>query len=246
MGNDTAAQTGVDALTRDFAEDPELAGLLCKLGNISWQHEKYDWAAELYQYVIDKWPKTEHEMRAKMGIAKLNISLGDDAAVEATIDSLIADFNDNPALPEVVFVIGEEYYNEAFRCEKEGLDAEAKDNFKKAIAIWERIITELQPNAMYPAQAYCFSGHCYRKLGEYEKSTAYYQYVVANYPEHRTAWQALFRIAHNYEDMKDLGIISKTEADPVIKTAYQQFLEKYPDCKMAGVARRWLSRHNSK
>ena len=243
LGNDAAAQAGVDALIRDFAGDPELAGMLWKLGNISWEGGKYDRAAELYQYVIDNWPKTEHEMRAKTDIAKLNISLGNDAAVEATIDNLIADFNDHPALPEAVFIIGEQYYNKAFRCENEGLEAKANENFAKAIAVWERIITELQPNAVYPAQAYFFSAVCYRRRGEYEKAIEYYQEVVANWPDNEYAWHAQFIVARTYKHLKRTGAMPESEADSMIKAVYERILQDYPDSPAAYDARKWLNHH---
>ncbi|GAG29613.1 unnamed protein product, partial [marine sediment metagenome] len=226
---------------------PKLPGEVYALADDCRLLKRYEDARQLWQRVVDNCPDSNDVivMKSRIGIITADINLGDNPNVLADVNELIADYNDQPGLCQAVFRIGEEYYNKAFQMENEGIKSESEDCFQKAVAVWEKIIP-LETRTSYPAQAYCFSGHCYRKLGEYEKSTAYYQYVVANYPEHRTAWQALFRVAHNYEDMKDLGIISKTEADPVIKAAYRQLLEKYPDCKMARVAQRWLSRHNSK
>jgi len=244
LGNDAAAQAGIDAVIRDFAEDPELAGVLLGLGNDSWSREKYDWAAELYQYVIDNWPKTEHEMRAKTGIAKLNISLGNDADTQAAIDSLIADFNDHPRLPWAVFVIGEEYYNDGFRRENEGLDAEAKDSFTKAIAVWERIITQLpESQSIDLKHAYYFSAVCYRRIGEYEKAIEYYQEVVVNWPDYQFAWHAQYVIGRTYQYLKRSGAMLESEADPKIKAAYERVLQDYPGCRAARAARSWLNYH---
>ena len=244
LGNDAAAQAGVDALIRDFAEDPELAGMLWKLGNISCEGGKYDRAAELYQYVIDNWPKTEHEMRAKTGIAKLNISLGNDANAQAAIDSLIADFNDHPALPEAIFQVGHGYYTKARLKEKDGLDDKAKEYYRKAITVWEKIINKLPPSATTPQAYYC-SAVCYsQELGEYQKGIDYYQQIVDNWPHYQYAWHAQFFVGKYYEKLRNSGSIPDSEANPKIEQAYQAVIEKYPDSKSTPSAALYLGRIN--
>jgi tetratricopeptide (TPR) repeat protein len=236
-GNDVAAEAAVDRLLTNFNNNPLIAKAIHetayeyrKLGN-------YDRANELDQYVIDHWPADVQVIWAKM-----DIWLGNDAAVEKTIDLLIADFNDNPELPTAIFVIGEEYYKKAFQCENERT-TEAKDSFQKAIAIWERIVTELPVQATYTALSYYFAADCYCRLGQYEKAVGYYQKVVNNWPDYEYAWNALFLIGRSYEDLKESGVISKSQADPKIKAAYEQLLEKYPDCPAAKIAQRWLTSH---
>ena len=219
-----------------------MAGMLCKLGNISCEGGKYDRAAELYQYVIDKWPKTEHEMLAKTGIAKLNISLGNDAAVEATIDSLIADFNDHPRLPWAVLFIGEEYYNEAWRNKNKGLVAESEENFQKANAVWERIIMELPPSPITP-EAYFLSAESFRQLDELVKAAEYYQKVVDNWPDFKYSWHAQFLVARIYKILKSSGAMSESEANPKIKAAYERILKDYPNSSAVHDAHKWFNRH---
>ena len=107
-------------------------------------------------------------------------------------------------------------------------------------------MNELPASIDATPHACCYAGDCYRKLGEYEKSIEYYERIVDDYSGDRMAWNALFLVGLNYEELKKSGSLWKSEADLKIKAAYQQLLEKYPDCKAAGHARRWLSRHNSK
>ena len=75
--------------------------------------DRHEEANQLYQYVLDNWPQDKHAVWSKAGLARLNIALGDDPNAQAGIGSLIADFNDHPGLPEVVFVVGEQYYYKA-------------------------------------------------------------------------------------------------------------------------------------
>ena len=178
---------------------------------------------------------------AMMVRAKIHMDVNDHQQVLADVDMLIGDYSDNPRLPLSVFVIGEEYYNKAFRYEKEGLEAEARDSFTKALIVWERIITQLpESQSIGLKHAYFFSAVCYRRLGKYEKSIEYYQEVVDNRPDYPYAWDALFRVGRNYENLKGSGLISESEADAKIRAAYEQLLAKYPDCKAAKAAQSWL------
>jgi len=181
-------------------------------------------------------------------LARSNIFLGNEAAAEAMINELIADYNDQPDLPRAVFKIGEEYYNKAFNTKGDpnSPDAKPEEYYRKALAVWERIIKELpDPNSTIAAHAYYFSAVCYRRLGRCEKAIEYYQKIVDNWPDYEYAWNALFLIGRSYEDLKESGVISKSQADPKIKAAYEQLLEKYPDCPAAKIAQRWLNRHNT-
>jgi len=175
----------------------------------------------------------------------VDIGLGNDPNAQAAIDSLIADFNDHPALPEAVFIIGEQYYNEAFRCENEGLETEARDYFRKAVAIWERIIEELPVKLPQTAHAWYFSAVCYRRLCEYENAIQYYQVVVDNWPDYQFAWNAQFLIARCFERLARLGRIPIAEAAPQIRQACEKVFANYPDCLAAGAARNLLKRWSS-
>lgn len=177
-----------------------------------------------------------------MGILSL-IESGNDSTVETAVDSLIVDFRDHTDLPEEIFTIGEKYYNKALQYEEEGLKAEATDRFRRALTVWEKIITQLPPSAPNNARAYNFGADCYRRLGQHQKAIEYYRRVVDDWPDYEYAWNALLRIGHTYENLKTLGIISKSEADIKIKAAYKQLLKEYPDCKAAKIAQRWLTGH---
>jgi len=214
----------------------------------AWEYRKsgnYGRANELDQYVIEHWPGSTGEMWAKMDMAKTDIGLGNDAAAEKTIDILITDFNDNPELPTAIFMLGEQYYNKAFQFENQNREAEAKEHFQKAIAVWERIVTELpESDATATAHAYHFSGCCYERLGEYEKSVEYYQIVVDRWPKYEYAWSAQLLIACCYEELANSGRIPAADAALQICNACNKVLANYPGC-MVVTARSLLTRWNS-
>jgi len=243
LGNEANAQAALDSLIADFSDNPLIARVIWDTAQVYRELKKYEKANELYQHVIDNWPKAEHAILSRGGVVMADIGLGNDPNAQAAIDSLIADFNDHPVLPEAVFIIGEQYYNEAFRCENEGLDTESEDCFQKAVAIWERIIEELPVKLPQTAHAWCFSAICYGRLGQHTKAIECYQRVVDYWPDYKYAWSAQFQIGSSYKKLRDAGAVPRSEANAAIKAAYQRVLEKYPDCPAANAARDWLDHH---
>jgi len=204
---------------------------------------RYEKAKNIYQQVVWRYPDSSHASKALLAASKMDvlslIESGDDTAAQVALDTLIADFNDHPDLPEAVFIIGEQYYNKAFFYKKEGLDTKMKDCFQKTLAIWESI-KELSPNAVYPAQAYLFSGECYRKLGQLQTAIEYYQIVGNDWPDYEKRWYAVFLIGRSYDKLGDSGDIEKSVANAHTQAAYEQVLQEYPDCQAAEAAQNWL------
>jgi tetratricopeptide (TPR) repeat protein len=189
----------------------------------------YDKAGILYQYVIANWPDSEYEMWAKSGIIKLDICLGNDANVQPALDELIADFNDQPALPEAVFVIGEQYYYKAFEDPNKCRRVKSEEYLKKSRDIWEKVVVQCpESKSIGLKHAQYFTAVCYRRLGEYEKALIHYQKVVDNWPDYQYAWSAQSLVGSCYKKLRDLGKLSASEANPKIEQAYKAVLENYP------------------
>lgn len=236
LGDYSAAQTHIEKLFTDFSGDKRLASALKLVADSYLDVGDYQKANSLYISALDKGLGDEDAMWAQMGVAVSNIALSNEPNVEnpntvAAIDSIIADFNDHPDLPEAVFQIGEEYYNWAFGYENKGRGAEAEENFTKAIIVWERIIQELPSSDVFTPLAYYVAGDCYFQLGEYETAIKYCQVVADNWPDYEYAWHAQFLVGNYYERLRYAGLIPESEANPIIEQAYQVVIEKYPDCR---------------
>jgi len=237
LGDDLNAEAAVRKLISEFSDNRYKPRAI---HDTAWEYRKsgnYGRADELDKYVIDHWPADVQVMWAKMDMAKTDILLGNDAAAEKTIDILITDFNDNPELPTAIFMLGEEYYNNVFNTKGDPNSPDAKPEFspeyyRKALAVWERIIKELQPSAITP-QAYYFSARCYRRLGEYEKAIGCYKKIVDIWPDYQYAGQAQFLIGKCYETLIKSGSLPESVANPLIEQAYKAVVEKYPDCTSA-------------
>jgi tetratricopeptide (TPR) repeat protein len=230
--NYTAAQAGVDNLLADFANEEQLVYAVFQIADEYCELNQNEKAEQLYQYVIDNQSNTEHAIWAKASTAMLNILLGNEATVKAALDILVADFNDHPDLPQAVFTIGEEYYYQAFRYKNEGRDAEAKEYFRKAIEVWEKLITELPYSVKYTPQAYYYSALCYsQEFGEHDKAIEYYQKLLDNWPDfdYRRTSYAWLGIACCYEKLEKSGRIPTSVAAGQICRACNKLLTDYPD-----------------
>jgi len=241
-----SAQASLDSLIADFNNQPTLPQKIHYIANRYRNIGKYERAIQFYQLAAERWPEDKIVITSRVAIGQVHIALGDDEAVTAIIDGLIADFNDHPRLPWAVFVIGEEYYNEASGAEHQGHAEKAKEYLGKTIALWQRIIKEMpQSDSTNTAHAYYFSAVCYRRLGEYENAIQYYQVVVDNWPDYQFAWNAQFMIGTCFEKLAKSGSIPKADAAPLICDAYENLLNNYPDCIAAGAARHLLKRWRS-
>ncbi|MCK4787228.1 MAG: tetratricopeptide repeat protein, partial [Desulfobacteraceae bacterium] len=92
----------------DFAEDPELSGMLWKLGINSRNHEKYDWSQQLFQRSEDRSPDSSYAKRSRIWIIRNEIKLGGDPNVLAAVDELSADFADHPKLAGEVYALADD------------------------------------------------------------------------------------------------------------------------------------------
>jgi TolA-binding protein len=244
-GNNAAADAAFDKLVTVFSQQPTLPEEVYKIAIVYSNAGRYEKAQQLYQYAVDNPSKTEQSIWAKASVVQSNILLGNEAAAQAALNSLITDFKDNPGLPMAIIIVGEQYYKQGLSKEDAGLADQAKDHFQKAVKIWDRLINELPDSASVP-EACCWAGDCYLKLGKYQESIQRFQKVVDNYPQYKHAGHALFMVGRNYESMKNAGLISESDADHKIKDAYTELLEKYPTCDVAKDAKEWIDKNNSK
>jgi tetratricopeptide (TPR) repeat protein len=243
-GNDTAAKEALDSLIGDFNEHPNLAWTLDGIAGRYEKFLKHNEARSIYRKIATDFNETDYALTAQKKLAILEIKAGDEVAAQAALDILIADFNEYHDSPEAVFVVGEQYYNWAFQCEKAKLSAKATDKFQKAIAVWQRIITDLSSSSITP-QAYYMSARCYERIGKYENAIDYYSIVVDNWPDYEFAWNAQFLIGRCFDKLARAGTISKVDAAPLIREACEKLITNYPDSMAVNAAINLLKRWES-
>ena len=183
-GNDPAADTSYQKLLTAFSAQPTLATEICRVADTYLNAARTDKARELFECILDNWADSEEVIHARAGLVRLSIAAGEDANARAEIDRLIADFADHPGLAEAVSLIAQGYWGKALFEERQGLDAEANEHYRKALTECERIIQELPEIPDTTAWAHHRAAECYRHFGQHQKTIDYYQKIVDNWPEY--------------------------------------------------------------
>lgn len=243
LGDDTAAEAAVSKLLGEFSGNNNKAKAIHDTAYEFRKLEKYEMANKLDQYVIGNWPDNEQAIWAKLDMARLEVILGNHVAVQSVIDNLTSNFSAHPSLSSAIFQIGEQYYNKAFQMQNDGLEDEARDNFGKAVSVWERIITQM-PSSDFAPHAYYFSGYCYSRLGEYGKAIEYYQKIVDSWPSYQYAWEGQLRVARCYEILARARRMPKTDAAIKICQACEKLLASCRDPNSVNEANSLLRRWN--
>ena len=173
-----SAQASLDSLIADFNDHPGLPEALYQVASQYQDRQRHEQARQLYQYIADTWPESDRALPARMDVAITNIALGDDAAAQAALDRLIADFNDHSVLPWAISNIEVAYYIRILAGE-----TWVRENYLHPVEIWQKVIRKF-PDFFHPdPDLYYFIADCYRQLGEYEKAVEYYGIVAANWTQ---------------------------------------------------------------
>lgn len=242
------AQEALDELIVNFSGHNDLPYTLYSIA-IRWVWSGDFSAAEgLYEQISQQHAGTQFAQKAQadlsitqdgIGIFAL-IESGQDQAAQSAINQLVTNFNSHELLPHTIFACGERYYKRAHDKRNGGYENEAGQDFSKAIEMWEMIIEELPASNTTP-EGYYHIALAYRQLGEYDLAIENYTKVVEAYPDYRLAWDAQFMVGNCYEKLLKAELLSRPTARPLITSAYEAVLEKYPDCKAAGAAQHRLA-----
>jgi tetratricopeptide (TPR) repeat protein len=250
LGDDPNAEAAVQKLAADFSGNPELPALLYDMANGYENARKFDKAKAIYQQVVQiapQYPDSRHGPTAPLDVRKADIlaliDSGQHEAVQSALNSVIADFSGNGYLATVVYKVAVQYHMKAYALlNEQGLGDEARAFFLGGAALFQRVINDY-PDSWPIPRAYRSAGDCHRKLGDFQKSITFYQALVDNYPNFRTAGNALLLVGRNYEELKESGAMPEADADAKIKAAYERLLERYPACQGSDYARLWLEKY---
>jgi len=247
MGELSEASAGIEQFLSKCSDDKRLPEALSYIAGSFEYAKRYDEAKNIFQKIAEQFPESSQAGELTFVIARIGIlsaiDTGEPNSLQA-IDGFIVNFEGHSSLPgTLVHTIAHQIYNKAFEMESAGLENQSRAYFQKAVDIWEHVGAG-HPEQTNTADGYNWAGNCYRELGEYEKAIDCYSNVAEKFPEYNLAWNALFLVGQCYEDMAAAGTVDKQEADMKIRAAYEQLLEKYPDCKAAKIAKGWLGKKN--
>jgi len=201
-------------------------------------------ASELFQYAIDKHPDHDQALFAKVCMGHVHIRQGQDSQAEVIYQKVLNDYAKHPRLADAIDLMAQGYYDQAeaeVDPRQDTVPEKAKEHFAAALGKWELVINRLPETPHVTACAYHYAGLCNRYLNRLDGATKYFQMVVDRWPEYEYAWHLQYLVGRTLDYRKESEEISASEADPMIKAAYEQLLVKYPSCPAARPARNWLT-----
>jgi TolA-binding protein len=235
-GDDPNASVAVEKLVADFSGNSYLSNVVLETAKRYKKLGKYDDAERINKLAAQQGYRSAFADYSKIRVAKINITKliesGQDTAAAAAIDKLMVDFNsiDRTLLAKAVLECAEQYYAKGSRLQREASLLAAAKEFEKAIALGERIISQLSPSSKDAAVHFFLAVIYYENMADYERALFYLQKVVEEWPDYEFACYAQFLIAQSYAQLERTGHISKNDAAEAIRQACRQLFESYPDC----------------
>jgi tetratricopeptide (TPR) repeat protein len=238
LGDKNTVQAAIAyLLTVDFMKF--IDGHILRMARKCDRLNQHDGACQLYQKVINTWPRNKYALSSLLDLAILHSRLGDNASSEESIVKLVSDYSNYPGFPKLVFVTAIGYYKEFQKQKAAGYEEQAKVCLERAQKALEIVVDRL-PKFRPSNEATLYLADCHRLLGHSEQALAYYQKVVDEYPNFEYVWNAHFQIGDMNYKLKLKNIIPSQIANPIIIREFETILEKYPDSPVARAASQWL------
>jgi len=104
-----AAAGTVEELLTDFSKDNRISVAACLIADEYRRSGEHQKACELYQYVLDNWPGTEHALWSQMGLAISNLWSGENQAADQSADKLLVEFAGDVRVAVAACLLADEY-----------------------------------------------------------------------------------------------------------------------------------------
>ena len=200
---------------------------------------------DLEPYATGQNGMSNRAVNAQGRVADCCILLGDEAGAQAAYDGMLAAFSNHPRLLESMYFVAEEYTKRGAELENSTDLVGAQQYSRKGLVILEKILNDYPPTS-YTPEVCCRAGDAYFRLGDCSKALIRYSKAAENYPEYKNVWHAQLRVGQCYEGLKGSGALSETEADILIKAAFEELIANYPESPSVSYAQNWLENYNSK
>jgi tetratricopeptide (TPR) repeat protein len=232
QGDQINAEAATAKLLTNYSGNALIARVIHDIAQHYRYTKKYEKANELYQFVVESWPKAEHALWAQADLIKSYLAQGDDAAAEAAAETLLTNFNDNPLIPRAIWDTGQHYrdlkkYEKANQLYKHVIEHWPKaehalwaqaDLIKSYLALGddsnaqaavEKLIADFSWSS-YIARVIHDTAWEYRKLANYGRANELDQYVIDRWPEDVQAMWAKMDMAKTDIALGDYAAADKT------------------------------------
>jgi TolA-binding protein len=235
------AKEALNKLIADFSNHPRLPGTLYWIAERYQRQNRFEEANRLYKQISANYPDNSYAQKAQFDIRTTDIHILIEAnevnQADSAIDKFIMDFKNHPRLHDKIYYFGEIYCNRADDYKNQELNEQEKENFRKAVSVWDKIITKTPPSEIYTPQAYYAVASCYSNLGDYNTAISYHKKVIADYPNFEKRYMAMFMLVDCYNKQASCGQISQQDTKEQIISIYREIIDQYPECNIACIVR---------
>jgi TolA-binding protein len=254
VNDPNTAQAAIAKLHSQYRSDPGLVQALYEVGATFGNAKQYDKATAELNQVITTWPDSDYAMLSKVGLGLIQVRRGDDKAAEVIYQKILADYAGHPRLPEAINFMTEGYYSRALELETANRNAaspqmppmqrevpqQVKEAFGRAIEKWSIILQQFPDTPNLAPTALYFSAVSYSRQDDPAKAIECYQAFVERWPDDERNHHVLLRLPGLYKQLVFKGVLSEEQASPLIRGAYERFVQKYPDSPAAEMARQQI------
>ena len=240
LGDSQGADAILQKLPAEHATEPRLGDAVNRIASAYQKLEQYDKARTLYQYVVDKWPKTNSGLAGQSGVVQCAIAVDDTAAAEAGIQKLLTDYAANLSLGLAVRTLGDQYRAKGKLQPARALYQYVVDKPLAPVeALWSQrtlvfcgidandtaateaalqdLVTKFAENPRLPAMVMAV-GQYYRGKGDPAHARQIYQQVLQRFPAGDQAVRAQGNVIVCSVDLKD---------DPAVEPGIQTLLTQF-------------------
>jgi TolA-binding protein len=253
-GDAAAAEAAITQLSTDYADRQETPDALNFVANhlLEVRNNK---AEAVYQHFAEKYPGHKLMPIVEAGLARARISQGDVTGAETLTEKILADYASHPRLCEAVHLVAEGYYDRARALESEQIKnaggvrqfamstrsqecpEAVRDCLRRAIEKWQIVFKQPVETANVPPIAYILAADSCRRIGDCRKALEYYSAVVDRYPQYKYVDHALLMVGKTCERLQTQGLMTESEAWPVMLRTSQALLDQYPQSQYVPSAR---------
>lgn len=184
-GRTTEAEAAYQELLARYSNHDGIAKVVDHVGDKYRQSEEYDKARKLYQYVVATWPDAEHAVWSQASVVRSSILLGDESAVQAALEKLIADFRDHKDVAKAVGEIADEY--------------DDLDKYQRVLQLHKRIV-DTWPQSDQALESQVAIVKIQIGLRGETAAQAAFDRLVSQFREHKDIAKAINDIAEEYHD----------------------------------------------
>ena len=257
LRDERAIDEAIIRLLEDFSTDEDIAEATYQAARSL--NRRYDERArQLYEHVIETSTDRRLIMLARVGLGGVALRNADPGRAQAAFDTVLAEYQDDPALVEAANMMAHEYWEHALSMRSDGYTGitsnwpgatprpgaafwknasdqerqavldEYRSYLHSALEMREIVVYQLPESDLQTAEACYFLAKAYERVGRLADAVGLYRKLVDRWPDYEYAWNAQYTVACDIEKMTAQKTMSVKQGAMEIEQACERTMQWYP------------------